>query len=141
LAGIVSITNPPLVPVLAGAFVVAIPFAFALLALIKAKALTGKVASSLDSAWTGAAHDVADRRHVLRVPELVEDLKIDKDYAHKLISQLASHDDVKTEITDEGELALSVRADRVRVAQEANSPAVVEEAAVEEGETQSRSEA
>jgi hypothetical protein len=116
LTGIALVTHPPFVPVLAGAGVIAVPFAFAAIALFKAKGLEARVSSLLDDAWVSAAHDVADRRGVLRIDDLTADFRIDKDLAHKLISRLASDSDVKTEITDAGELSLSVRAERLRVA-------------------------
>lgn len=145
LTGIALITSPPLVPLLAGSAVVAAPFVFALLALFKAKALTGRVRSELDLAWTSAAHDVADRRGVLRVAELAEDLQIDKELAQQLISQLASHDDVATEITDSGELSLSIRGERLRVpelqAADSSQPAEPSEAKTAELDNQSRSKA
>jgi hypothetical protein len=103
-------------PLVAAATVASAPLLFALVAWRRSATMHTQVNQALDSAWLQAAHQFATTRSSVRAPQLAQALGIDSQQAQALLSKLSARDDVATEITDDGELALSVRyAPRMRI--------------------------
>jgi len=117
-------------PLIAAGVVTAMPFVFAVLALRNAAARKEQLQQSLDEAWLHAAKALTSARGSLRNTELAEAFGIDEDLSRNLLARLAAHSEVTTDVTDDGDLALSMRVpERLRVA-----PAVRVEATKDEGE-------
>lgn len=132
-AGVLAIASPALVPALAGGLITAIPFIFAALALINAGRRDQQVKSSLDAAWIEAARSLAETKGTITPRQLRESFGLEESDARQLAARLGAHHEVTTDVTDEGELALSV-APRVRVADSPMRVAEPNEEAAEEVE-------
>lgn len=130
LVGVSLIASPAMFPLIAAGVVTAMPFVFAVLALRNAAARKEQLQQSLDEAWLHAAKALTSARGSLRNTELAEAFGIDEDLSRNLLARLAAHSEVTTDVTDDGDLALSMRVpERLRVA-----PAVRVEATKDEGE-------
>lgn len=118
LVGVSMIASPATFPLIVAGIVTAMPFVFALLALRNAAARTELVQQSLDEAWLQAAKSLTGARGSLRNAELAEAFGIDEDLSRNLLARLAAHSEVSTDVTDDGDLALSMRVpeERLRVA-------------------------
>ncbi|HQP34888.1 MAG TPA: hypothetical protein PLI95_06910, partial [Polyangiaceae bacterium] len=117
ITGVFAIVSPPLTAVLAGYVLGLAPLAFGALAWSKAKGRASETATELDEAWFAAARGVLERRGMMRASELAEALRVDPAQAEQMLVRLASHDDIRSDVTEGGDLALSVRGARLRVAE------------------------
>ncbi len=109
LTGIVWLLGPLAVPVIIGYVLCALPFAFGVMALINSGKRNREIDDSLDKAWFEAARELTRTRGMLRASDLEHSLRIDKPQAQNLLVRLASLDEVRSEVTDSGEMALSTR--------------------------------
>lgn len=136
LTGVYMIVAPPLTAMLAGYVLGLTPLAFAAIAWSKSKSKAPTIAGELDAAWFDAAKELLARRGMTRASELSDALKISPADAEKMLVRLASHDDVRPDVTEGGDLAVSLRPNaRVRVqAEPAAEPVEEPEAAGESSE-------
>jgi hypothetical protein len=72
---------------------------------------------ALDDAWTSTAHEILDASHEeLTSTQVAEAMLTDETHADQLLARLNVDDHVRSRITDDGEVAYSVRApQRLRV--------------------------
>jgi hypothetical protein len=96
-------------PLLAGGLVAATPLVFAALAWMKGQQRHEQALTSLDQAWVETAKQLASEKGTVRSEELMEAFGIEQDQARSLLATLGANHDVTTDITDDGELALSMR--------------------------------
>lgn len=140
LTGVFAIVSPPLTAMLAGYVLGLLPLAFAALAWSKSKSKTPRITSELDAAWFDAAKGLLSHKGMTRASELADSLKISKEEAEKMLVRLASQDDVRPDVTEGGDLAVSLRSHgRVRV-QADPAPEPLEEPA-SAGEAESKGKA
>jgi hypothetical protein len=117
LLGVASIVHPPLIPLVAGLVLCAFPLAFAALGWKNAVARTSQVTRALDEAWFLAARDLVRRKGIMPTAELAESMRIDHVQAERIMARLGALDELHSDITDSGDLAVSLQgAARVRVA-------------------------
>jgi hypothetical protein len=117
LLGVASIVHPPLIPLIAGLVLCAFPLTFALVGMKKAAGRTQEVARSLDEAWLLAARDLVRRKGIMPTAELASSMRIDHEQAEKLMARLGALDELRSDITDSGDIAVSIRGGaRMRVA-------------------------
>ncbi len=111
------IAAPPSFAVLMAALVTSLPFVFALFGWRNALRRSAELETELDASWLEAARTVAQTRETITASTLGEALGMDEESARRLASRLAASSEVSTDVTDSGDLALSIRtSDRVRVA-------------------------
>lgn len=122
LVGVALIASPSLLPLIAAGTVAAMPLVFAALAWTKARQRQEQVQRSLDQAWLEAAKALTASKGSVRASEMVEAFGIEEDAAHQLIAHLGAHQEITTDVTEEGELALSVRGHLLRVAEPPPQP-------------------
>lgn len=122
LVGVAAIASPSLLPLIAAGTVAAMPLFFAALAWTKARQRQNQVRQSLDQAWLEAAKALTTSKGSVRASELVEAFGIEDDIAHQLVAHLGAHQEITTNVTEEGELALSVRGHLLRVAEPPPQP-------------------
>ena len=109
LVGVALIASPSMVPLLAGGLVTATPLVFAAIAWMKGQQRHEQVLASLDQAWVETAKQLASEKGSVRSEELMEAFGIEEDQARSILARLGANHDVTTDITDDGELALSMR--------------------------------
>jgi hypothetical protein len=123
MLAVFSIVHPPLIPLIAGLILCAAPFAFAVIGWQKAGKRMAEFKRELDEAWQLAARDLVRNRGLMPATELAEVMRIDHAQAEKIMVRLASLDELRSEMTDSGDLAISVRGGaRVRVAPAVDLP-------------------
>jgi hypothetical protein len=111
----------------------AIPFVLAMLSWRRARSAAKELESTLDEAWGVVAGDVlAHRGDELTAEELAKDLRIEVPAAEQLLAQLSVSDFVHARVTDDGDLAYSVPAERLRIEDAVLTDALAD--AAEEGE-------
>lgn len=116
LTGVFMIVSPPLTAMLAGYILGLLPVGFGALAWKKSRSKAPRIKSELDAAWFDAAKELLGRRGMTRATELAAALKISQAEAEKMLVSLASQDDVRPDVTEGGDLAVSLRPNaRVRV--------------------------
>ena len=124
LVGVSLIASPSLLSLLAASVVTAMPLAFAALAWWKAAKRKEQVEGALDEAWMLAANDLIEARGSIQAPQLAEAFGIEANVADDLLTRLAARSEIATDVTDDGNLALSMRVpERLRV----TSPVRVEQ--------------
>lgn len=117
LTGVALIASPSLFPLIAAGMVTAMPLVFAALAWWKVTKRDEQLKDALDEAWMLAANDLVETRGSIRAPQLAEAFGIEQGLADELLARLAAQPEIATDVTDEGDLALSVRApERLRIA-------------------------
>jgi hypothetical protein len=121
LLGVASIVHPPLIPLIAGLVLCAFPIAFMVLGLKKAAGRTEEVARALDEAWLLGARDLVRRQGIMPTTELARSMRIDHEQAEKIMARLGAPDELRSDITDSGDIAVSMRGARMRVAAPAES--------------------
>lgn len=135
LTGVFMIASPPLTAMIAGYVLGLLPVGFAGLAWSKSKSKSPRISSELDAAWFDAAKALLGRRGTTRASELADALKIPQAEAEKMLVRLASQDDVRPDVTEGGDLAVSLRPHaRVRVQAEPAAETVEEPAAAGESD-------
>jgi hypothetical protein len=124
LTGVIMIASPPSFAVLMAAVVTSLPFVFALLGWRNALRRSAELETELDASWLEAARTLAQTRETITASTLGEALGMDQESARHIASRLAASSEVSTDVTDSGELALSIRSPgRVRVAAAADASA------------------
>jgi hypothetical protein len=131
LVGVALIASPSLFPLLAAGSVAAMPLVFAALAWTKARQRHEQVQQSLDQAWLEATKELTTSKGSVRTNEMVEAFGIEEDVARQLLAHLGAHQEITTNVTDDGELALSVRGHLLRVPEPPPDPPPREEVEVE----------
>jgi len=135
MTGVFAIVSPPFTAMFAGYLLAFTPLIFAALAWKKSKSKGPRITNELDAAWFDAAKDLLGRRGMTRASELAEALKISQAEAETLLLRLASQDDVRPDVTEGGDLAVSLRPNaRVRVQAEPAAEPVEEPAAAGESD-------
>ena len=109
LAGIASIASPPAFAVLMAALVTSMPFVFAVLGWRNAGLRETEAETELDIAWLEAAKALAAIRGTVTAGELRNAFGLGDEPAHLLAARLAASNEITSEITDAGQLALSMR--------------------------------
>ncbi len=137
LVGVSLIASPPLFALLAAGTVTAAPLVFAAVAWMKGQQRHEQVLASLDQAWVETAKQLASEKGSVRSEELAEAFGVDQDLARSLLARLGANPDVATDITDDGDLALSVRAP-MRVAVPEPPPAEEVEVPADDEQNESR---
>jgi hypothetical protein len=117
MIGVFSIMSPPLIPTLAGYVLCAIPFVFAAVGWRKGGARMAEVSRALDEAWLYAAKDLVKRKGIMRAGDLADAMRIAPEQAEHIMVRLASADELRSDVTESGDLAVSMRSPRVRIAE------------------------
>jgi len=113
---VLSVASPGIVATVAALGATAIPFVVAMLAWRRGRAAAKEREKALDEAWGVVAGDVlAHRGDELTAEELAKDMRIEVPAAELLLAQLSVSDFVHARVTDEGDLAYSVPATRLRI--------------------------
>lgn len=116
LVGVASIASPPTVALIVAALVTSMPFIFAALAWRNAGVREKEVSAELDAAWLEAAKSLAKLRGTVTASLLRDAFGVDDTEAQSLASRLGAANEIATEVTDSGDLALSMRIpEKVRV--------------------------
>ncbi|MBI5536604.1 MAG: hypothetical protein HY898_28040 [Deltaproteobacteria bacterium] len=116
MLGVASIVHPPLVSLIAGLVLSGFPLFFAGLGLKKAAGRTSEISRGLEEAWLLAARDLVRRKGIMPTKELAASMRIDHEQAEKIMARLGALDELRSDITDSGDLAVSVHGARMRVA-------------------------
>jgi hypothetical protein len=132
-AGVASVANPETIPLMVGVGVALVPIGFFVIGLLRAKKRAVELGKHLEDAWVSAARDYLALRPATASSELT---KLFGQGGDSLVTRLSSENDVSTQVTDEGELALSVGPEKARVkvpdaTSEGNDGAVKSEAEAE----------
>lgn len=113
---VLAIASPGLIATFAALGAVAVPFLFAFLAWRRAKSARADLKGSLDEAWALVAGDVlAHKGEELTAGELAKLMRIEVAAAEQLLAELSVRDFVHARVTDEGDLAYSVPAPKLRI--------------------------
>lgn len=137
LTGVAMIASPPAFAILMGALVTSMPFIFAALGWRNAGVRHAELQAELDSTWLEAARTLAQSHGTVTAGQLGKTFGLDEAAARQLASRLGASNEVTTDVTDSGDLALSIRVpDKLRIDAgveakpvQADSGEVVEQAA------------
>ena len=110
LVGVSLVASPALFPLLAASVVAAMPFVFAGIAWHNAGRRATEVERELRAAWVQLAQHYTASRGAVRAHQLAEAFDIDDAQAQDLLAHVGALGEVITDVTDDGELALSMRA-------------------------------
>ncbi len=109
LTGVAMIASPPTFAVLMGALIAVLPFVFGAVAWRSAVARKVELDTELDNAWLEAARALAASRGTVTAAQLGEALGLDNAASRQLVSRLGASSEVTTDVTESGDLALSIR--------------------------------
>lgn len=124
LTGVFAIAHAPLIPVLVGYAMAALPFLFGVLGWRNAVRRDAEMRTALDSAWLEAAREFTTSRGIVRAEELSEALHLGPAEAQEMLVKLATLEEIRSDVTEAGDLAVSVRvAPRLRVPEASGSAA------------------
>lgn len=117
-AVIISVFAPSLLSSLGLLATSALPLAGAWKSRTRAAQARAVTAEALRDAWAAAAIAVLRASsHELSARELAEHLHTDEDNAERLLTDIAATPELRTRVTDEGELVFSTHQGRTRVAE------------------------
>ncbi|HNS96414.1 MAG TPA: hypothetical protein PLJ27_02620 [Polyangiaceae bacterium] len=108
LIGVFFIAKLSFFPLLMASIIAAAPLVFAALAFRKSKQTQSLIQSSLDRAWLESTKQLAAHQGPIQAETLMQAYGIDADQASSLLVRLGANEEVVTQITDDGQLALSV---------------------------------
>lgn len=115
-AAVVGLIQPGLFLTVVPLLLFAVPLVLGLVAMRRGRKHAQAAQRELDAAWSLAASDVlAAKGGELTAEGLSRIMRISPTQAEQLLSELHVHDFVHARVTDEGDLAYSVRPERVRV--------------------------
>jgi hypothetical protein len=127
---VIVLASPGLVGSIAALGASAVPFLVAMLGWARARALTTTRDETIARAWALAASDVLTHRGgELTADALAKILRTDVTHAERLLIDLHVADVARARVTEEGDLAYSVPADKVRLANDAVGETDQDEAA------------
>ncbi len=127
LLGVIAIAQPSGFAVLMGFAVAAMPFVFAGVGMHNARKRLEETQREIDAAWLAVASDLVLSRASTTVSQLREMFHLDTPSAERLSTLLATHDDIRADVSDAGEIALIPRGKpRVRVAAQVQDAQVVD---------------
>jgi hypothetical protein len=114
---VIAVVTPGLVGTIAMLGATAVPFIVAFLAWQRGRALLASRDEKLENAWSLVAGDVLGTKgEELTADELAKILRVDTARAEKLLGNLNASDFVHARVTEEGDLAYSVPAPKMRIA-------------------------
>jgi hypothetical protein len=122
MTGVFAIVSPPLIPIIASYLLASSPLLFAAIGFKNASKRSGQVSGELQQAWLIAARDIARSKGIMRASDLTSVMRIDEKQAEQLMMQLAAFDEIRPDVTEAGDLAVSIRGARMRVATPENEP-------------------
>lgn len=132
LGGVVSIASPPAFAVFVAALVTLMPFVFAALSWRNTKRRASELDTELDAAWMEAARALARESGSVTSAQLRDAFGITDEQAQTIASRLAASSEISTDVTEAGDLALSMRVPEKRRVSDGAKRAPAPEEPVEE---------